>query len=116
MSQRFALASPLRPALPGVDDTDVLTLWTMSDMDAIKLRAEGDLKRAVVVGGGFIGLEAAENLRHYGVAVTLVELLPQVLPTLDPEMAQPLQAELKENGIELRLGTSVEGFERTAEN
>ena len=109
-------SSPLRPALPGVDDTDVLTLWTMSDMDAIKLRAEGDLKRAVVVGGGFIGLEAAENLRHYGVAVTLVELLPQVLPTLDPEMAQPLQAELKENGIELRLGTSVEGFERTAEN
>jgi len=109
-------SSPLRPALPGIDDADVLTLWTLSDMDAIKLRAEGDMRRAVVVGGGFIGLEAAENLRHYGVAVTLVELLPQVLPTLDPEMAQPLQAELKENGVELRLGTSVEGFERTAGN
>ena len=109
-------SSPLRPTLPGIGDADVLTLWTMSDMDAIKLRAEGEMKRAVVVGGGFIGLEAAENLRHFGVAVTLVELLPQVLPTLDPEMAQPLQAELKENGVELRLGTSVEGFERTAKN
>ena len=109
-------SSPLRPALPGIDDADVLTLWTMSDMDAIKLRAEGDMKRAVVVGGGFIGLEAAENLRHYGVSVTLVELLPQVLPTLDPEMAQPLQAELIEDGVELRLGSAVDGFERTDGN
>lgn len=106
-------SAPLRPALPGIDDPDVLTLWTMSDMDAIKLRAEGEMRRAVVVGGGFIGLEAAENLRHYGVAVTLVELLPQVLPTLDPEMAKALQAELAENGVELRLATAVEGFERT---
>ncbi len=107
---------PLRPTLPGIDDPDVLTLWTLSDMDTIKLRAEGDMRRAVVVGGGFIGLEAAENLRHRGVAVTLVEMLPQVLPTLDPEMAQSLQAELAENGVELWLGTAVEGFVRTAEN
>jgi NADPH-dependent 2,4-dienoyl-CoA reductase/sulfur reductase-like enzyme/rhodanese-related sulfurtransferase len=109
-------SAPLRPALPGIDDPDVLTLWTLSDMDAIKRRAEGDTKRAVVVGGGFIGLEAAENLCHYGVAVTLVELLPQVLPTLDPEMARPLQAALKENGVALRLGAAVAGFERTEEN
>ena len=104
---------PIRPSLPGVDDPDVLTLWTMADMDAIKQRAEGDAKRAVVIGGGFIGLEAAENLRHRGVAVTLVELLPQVLPTLDHEMAVPLCHELAENGVLLRLGTAVEGFERT---
>lgn len=104
---------PIRPSLPGVDDPDVLTLWTMADMDAIKQRAEGDAKRAVVIGGGFIGLEAAENLRHRGVAVTLVELLPQVLPTLDQEMAVPLCHELSENGVRLRLGTAVEGFERT---
>ncbi len=109
-------SAPLRPTLPGIDDPDVLTLWTMSDMDAIKERAEGEMRRAVVVGGGFIGLEAAENLRHRGVAVTLAELLPQVLPTLDPEMAKPLQAELVERGVRLRLGTAVEGFERTSEN
>jgi NADPH-dependent 2,4-dienoyl-CoA reductase/sulfur reductase-like enzyme/rhodanese-related sulfurtransferase len=109
-------SQPLRPSLPGIDDPDVLTLWTLSDMDAIKERAEGDTRRAVVVGGGFIGLEAAENLRHRGVAVTLVELLPQVLPTLDPEMAALLRKELVENGMELRLGTAVEGFERTAKN
>ncbi len=105
---------PVRPQLPGVDDPDVLTLWTLSDMDAIKARAEGEVRRAVVVGGGFIGLEAAENLRHRGVDVTLVELLPQVLPTLDPEMAAALQAEMLENGVALRLGTAVEGFERDA--
>ena len=106
-------STPLRPPLPGIHDPDVLPLWTMSDMDAIKTRAEGEMRRAVVVGGGFIGLEAAENLRHRGVAVTLVELLPQVLPTLDPELATLLQAELKQNGVILRLGAAVEGFERT---
>jgi len=109
-------STPLRPPLPGVDDPDVLTLWTMKDMDAIKQRAEGETRRAVVIGGGFIGLEAAENLRRRGVAVTLVELLPQVLPTLDPELATALHAELTENGVALRLGTAVEGFERTARN
>ncbi len=105
-------STPRRPPLPGVDDPDVLTLWTMADMDAIKARAEGDLKRAVVVGGGFIGLEAAENLRHRGVEVTLVEFLPQVLPTLDPEMASWLHSELAQNGVVLRVGESVAGFSR----
>ena len=105
---------PLRPPLPGIDDPDVLTLWTMGDMDAIKQRAEGETRRAVVVGGGFIGLEAVENLRHRGVQVTLVELLPQVLPTLDPEMAVLLQRELLANGVSLCLGAAVEGFERSA--
>ena len=109
-------SAPLRPPLPGIDDPDVLTLWTMKDMDAIKLRAEGETRRAVVVGGGFIGLEAAENLCHRGVSVTLVELLPQVLPTLDAELATLLHAELADNGIALRLGTAVEGFERTEKN
>ena len=103
---------PVRPPLPGVDDPDVMTLWTMSDMDAIKARAEGDVKHAVVVGGGFIGLEAVENLRHRGVEVTLVELLPQVLPTLDAEMATWLHTEIAQNGVVLRLGAAVERFER----
>jgi len=107
---------PVRPPLPGVDDADVLTLWTMADMDAIKCRAERAADRAVVVGGGFIGLEAVENLRHRGVAVTLVELQPQVLPSLDPEMAAPLEQELVANGVTLRLGAAVEGFFRDGQN
>jgi NADPH-dependent 2,4-dienoyl-CoA reductase/sulfur reductase-like enzyme/rhodanese-related sulfurtransferase len=110
-------SSPVRPPLPGVDDPDVLTLWTMGDMDAIKARAEGDVKRAVVVGGGFIGLEAVENLRHRGVAVTLVELLPHVLPTLDAEMAGFLNRELAQaGGVTVRLGAAVERFERDEKN
>ena len=109
-------STPLRPPLPGIHDPDVLPLWTMGDMDAIKARAEGETRRAVVVGGGFIGLEAAENLRHRGVAVTLVELLPQVLPTLDAELATLLHEELEQNGVALRLGAAVEGFERTDKN
>lgn len=110
-------SSPVRPSLPGVDDPDILTLWTMSDMDAIKARAEGDVKRAVVVGGGFIGLEAVENLRHRGVAVTLVELQPHVLPTLDAEMAAFLNRELTQSGgVTVRLGAAVERFERDEKN
>jgi NADPH-dependent 2,4-dienoyl-CoA reductase/sulfur reductase-like enzyme len=105
-------STPVRPPLPGADDPDVMTLWTMGDMDAIKARAEEDVKRAVVVGGGFIGLEAAENLRHRGVEVTLVELLPQVLPAIDPEMAAWLHKELGQNGVALRLGAAVERFSR----
>jgi len=108
-------SSPVRPPLPGIDDPSVLTLWTLKDMDAIKARAEGAVKRAVVVGGGFIGLEAAENLRHRGVEVTLVELLPHVLPTLDPEMATWLHRELEQNGVSLRLGAAVEQFSRGAD-
>ena len=105
-------STPLRPSLPGVDDPDVMTLWTMGDMDAMKARAEKDVSRAVVVGGGFIGLEVAENLRRRGVAVTLVEQLPHVLPTLDAEMAVWLRKELAQNGVTLRLGEAVERFER----
>lgn len=107
---------PVRPPVSGVDDADVLTLWTMADMDAIKRRAEGEVRRAVVVGGGFIGLEAAENLRRRGVEVALVELLPQVLPTLDPEMASWLHGELTVNGVALHLGETVTGFSRDAKN
>ena len=106
-------SSPLRPTIPGMDDPDVMTLWTMGDMDRIKARVDAGAKRAVVVGGGFIGLEVAENLRHRGVAVTLVEMLPQILPTLDPEMASPLAEELVRNGVELVLGAAVKGIGRT---
>ncbi|MFB3904867.1 MAG: FAD-dependent oxidoreductase [Acidobacteriota bacterium] len=107
-------SSPVRPPIPGADDPDVMQLWTMPDMDRIIARVERGAKKAVIVGGGFIGLEVAENLRELGLEVTIVEMLPQVLPTLDPEMAQPLIKELKQAGIELALGRRVTSIHRAS--
>jgi NADPH-dependent 2,4-dienoyl-CoA reductase/sulfur reductase-like enzyme/rhodanese-related sulfurtransferase len=71
---------------------------------------EREVKRAVVVGGGFIGLEMAENLTGRGIAVTILEMLPQVLPPLDPEMSVLIQDHLTANGVSLALGDAVAGF------
>ncbi len=103
-------AAPLRPPLPGIDDPRILTLRTLQDMDRIKARA-GEVDSALVIGAGFIGLEMAEALVHLGKRVTVVELLPQVLPPLDPEMAAPIAAELAGRGVDLVLGDGIAGFE-----
>jgi NADPH-dependent 2,4-dienoyl-CoA reductase/sulfur reductase-like enzyme/rhodanese-related sulfurtransferase len=107
-------SSPIRPAIPGADDPDVMQLWTMPDMDRIIARVERGAKKAVIVGGGFLGLEVAENLRELGLEVTIVEVLPQVLPTLDPEMAQPLMKELKQGGVQVTLGRCVTEIHRAS--
>jgi NADPH-dependent 2,4-dienoyl-CoA reductase/sulfur reductase-like enzyme/peroxiredoxin family protein/TusA-related sulfurtransferase/rhodanese-related sulfurtransferase len=104
-------AEPVRPPLPGIDSKRVLTLRNLEDMDAIKKIVDKDHpERAVIVGGGYIGLEMAEALRERNVAVTLVELTGQVMGPVDPEMAAPLHQELSLHGVDLRLGTSVKGF------
>lgn len=104
-------AEPIRPSLPGIDSKKVLTLRSMQDMDAIKKIVDtGRPERAVIVGGGYIGLEMAEALRERKVAVTLVELADQVMGPIDPEMASPLHQELTLHGVDLRLGTSIKGF------
>lgn len=100
-------SSPMRPPIPGADDPDVLPLWTIPDMDRVRSRVDENAKRAVVVGGGFIGLEIAENLRERGLDVALVEMLPQVLPSLDPEMARPLSESLTQHRVGLYLGRTV---------
>jgi NADPH-dependent 2,4-dienoyl-CoA reductase/sulfur reductase-like enzyme/peroxiredoxin family protein/TusA-related sulfurtransferase/rhodanese-related sulfurtransferase len=105
-------SSPLVPPLPGLDDPDVMTLWTIPDMDRIKAKVDAGIKHAVVVGGGFIGLEVAENLVERGVKVTLVEMLPQVLPPLDPEIAGILEDELTAKGIDLKLNSAVTAVSR----
>ncbi len=105
-------STPIRPDLPGADDEDVLQLWTLPDMDAIRARIDAGAKRALVVGGGFIGLEIAENLGERGLEVELVELLPQILPALDREMTRPLAAELTGAGVTLRLGKKVTEIRR----
>lgn len=104
-------SSPIRPPIPGIDSSRVLTLWTVPDTDRIKaFIREKKARHAVVVGGGFIGLEMAENLRDLGLEVTIVELQNQVMAPLDFEMAQLIREHLTENGVELRLGEGVSGF------
>ena len=106
-------ASPILPPLEGLDDASdrVFTIRNIADVDALKgFMDSGAPKTAVVVGGGFIGLEMAENLRRQGLAVHLVEAAEQVMTALDPEMATLLAAELQKNGIQLTLGTAIKGF------
>jgi NADPH-dependent 2,4-dienoyl-CoA reductase/sulfur reductase-like enzyme/peroxiredoxin family protein/TusA-related sulfurtransferase/rhodanese-related sulfurtransferase len=104
-------SSPLVPPIPGIKDERVHTLWTVPDMDEIKAMVEKGCQKAVVVGGGFIGLEVAENLRHAGLSVSLVEMLDQVMAPLDYEMAQLVHEELTVHGVDLHLGDGVSGFE-----
>lgn len=104
-------SSPLMVPLPGADDPRVTRLWTIPDMDEIIAKLDSGANRAVVIGAGFIGLETAENLNERGLDVTIVELMDQVLPTIDKEMATPLAQELCREGIALRLGNKVEAFE-----
>ncbi|MBT3375133.1 MAG: FAD-dependent oxidoreductase [Lentisphaerae bacterium] len=106
-------SSPIRPPIPGADDPGVFQLWTIPDMDRILGRVDAGARRAVVIGAGFIGLEVAENLRERGLAVDVVEMLPQVLPTLDHEMTQPLADELTRKGITLHLSRRVTGIVRS---
>jgi len=101
-------AAPLRPAIPGADLPNVVTLRTLADTDRIKAAVDADVRQAVVVGAGFIGLELAENLVHRGIATTVVERNPQVLPPFDPEMTIPLAARLCERGVRLVLGDTTE--------
>ena len=104
-------AKAIRPALPGVEDPRVMTLRTVEDTLAIrKYLEEKRPRRAVVVGGGFIGLETAENLMEEGLAVTLLQRGDQVLPPLDYDMACQVHAYLREKGLDLRLGRNVTGF------
>ncbi len=101
-------AEPVKPKMPGIDSPHVFTLRSIPDMDAIKAVVEREgCERAVVVGGGYIGLEMAEALIERGLAVSLVELETNVMGSVDPEMAAPLHEELKLHGVDLHLGTSV---------
>ncbi len=108
-------SSPLRPSLPGIDSAKVMTLWTIPDTDLIREKIQKEnIKDTVVIGGGFIGLEMAENLQMAGSRVTVVEMLNQVMAPLDYEMAQLIQEHLILSGTELILEDGVAGFEDTA--
>lgn len=103
-------SSPLRPRIPGIDSPRIRTLWTVPDADAIRKLIREGLHSAAVIGGGFIGLEMAENLHRAGLQVTLIEALDQVMAPLDFEMAQLLHENIRQNGVELRLADAVDAF------
>jgi NADPH-dependent 2,4-dienoyl-CoA reductase/sulfur reductase-like enzyme/rhodanese-related sulfurtransferase/TusA-related sulfurtransferase len=107
-------SSPIVPKFPGLEYIPYHTIWTIPD--AVKIREfveKNQIKKAVIVGGGFIGLEMAENLVEKGVKVKIIEMLDQVMPPLDKEMAQLIHQELILNGVCLILEDPVESFERT---
>ncbi|HAP43647.1 MAG: CoA-disulfide reductase [Spirochaetes bacterium GWD1_61_31] len=102
---------PIVPALPGVDRPNVFQLWTLDDMDAIdNFIKQRQPRRAVVVGGGFIGLEMVEALVQRGLRVSVVELAPQIMPNLELELAGFLTKELQAHGVELHLGKALAGI------
>ena len=104
-------AEPIRPPLPGIDDPRVHTLRSVPDIDRIKARIDAEKPaRAVVVGGGFIGLEMAENLHDRGIQVALVEALDQVMAPIDPEMAAIAHQHLRAKGIDLHLADGLTEF------
>lgn len=107
-------AAPIRPPLPGIDLKGIFTLRTVPDSRVIRGWIESrNPRRAVVVGGGFIGLEMAENLVHRGIDVTIVEMADQLMPPLDPEMADFVRRRVATHVAHLQLGDGVAGFERT---
>ena len=118
-------ASPIRPPMPGIDLPGVFTVRTVPDVHAIREWLEGNVadpsgldtytgfqtvvpaRRAVVVGGGFIGLEMAENLAHLGLDVTLIQRGPQLMGPMDPEMARYVERHVTRNGVKVMLERQV---------
>jgi NADPH-dependent 2,4-dienoyl-CoA reductase/sulfur reductase-like enzyme/rhodanese-related sulfurtransferase len=127
-------AAPIWPALPGIDLPGIFKVRTVPDVHVIREWMEGHVadpsgldtytgsqtvlpaRRAVVVGGGFIGLEMAENLVHLGLDVTLVQRGPQLMSPMDPEMARYVERHVARNGVKLALGENVTGFRPGADS
>ena len=107
-------AVPLRPPIAGVDLPGILTLRNLHDADVIKRHADQGVEHAVVVGGGFIGLEMIENLVRRRISTTLVQLQDQVLSPFDREMTTPVVEELKKHDVRVILSDSAEAFERAS--
>lgn len=109
-------AKPIRPNLPGIESSKIHMLRNIPDTDKVKAKvaAEGT-RSAVVIGGGFIGVEMAENLREAGLEVSLIEAGPQILAPFDTEMSSILAKELDEHGVNLIFSDMVQGFAEVGE-
>ena len=110
-------AEPIRPPLPGIHHKGIFTLRSVADTDYIKAYVEQFKSgKAVVIGGGFIGLEMAENLHELGLDVSIVEMGPHVLAPLDQPMAALVQQHLRAKGVELYTNTRVIGFDHVGDS
>jgi len=104
-------STPLKPPIPGIDSENVFSLWNVPDVDKIKAYVEAnDLKSATVIGGGFIGLEMAENLHDLGMKVSIAEMAPQVMMPIDYDLAQLLHHHIAKKGVNLHLNNGVKEF------
>ena len=104
-------ASPIVPCIPGKELEGVTTLQSLEDADFLKkIVKEKKIKNALIVGGGLIGMETCEALQLAGIQVTIVEKLPQILPFLDWEMAKLVEKEVKQKGVNIYTGVSVDAF------
>ena len=109
-------AEPIKPPLEGIELENIFHLRNIPDSDRIKkIVDERNPRCAVVVGGGFIGLEMAENLTERGVKTTIVEMLDQVMPSLDYEMAALIHEHLEAKNVELELENGVKSFSKAGE-
>lgn len=105
-------ASPIKPPIPGIDNKNIFTVRTLDDADRIKdFIKQNEVKNAVVVGGGFIGVEMAENLAELKIKTTIVELSNQILAPVDLEIAAFAQNQMRDNGVELILSDGVKSFQ-----
>lgn len=104
-------STPIKPSISGIDAENIFTVWTVPDTDTIKKYfQEKQPKSAAIIGGGFIGLEMAENLHKYGIHVSLIEMQDQVMAPIDKEMANLLHENMIKNNVNLILGDGVEAF------
>ena len=108
-------AAPFRPPMPGIDLPGVFTLRNLQDTDQIKARVTSDVKQAVLLGGGFISLELAENLVRRGISTTVVEKNDQILTPFDKEMTAPIVESLAAKGVTLVLGQTAELIEQSSD-
>ncbi len=109
-------AEPIKPPLEGIELENIFHLRNIPDSDRIKkIVDERNPRRAVVVGGGFIGLEMAENLTERGVKTTIVEMLDQVMPSLDYEMASMIHEHLEAKDVDLEFENGVKSFSKTGD-
>ena len=109
-------AKPLFPSIKGIESNKIFTLRNINDMDKIKAEIKNsNIKKATVVGGGYVGVETAENLKHLGIDTTLIEAAPHILGSFDSEISNILEFELVNNGLKLMTSEKVVEFQE-AEN